>query len=62
MLVAPVKVGNEAMTATGAVITKNVEDGALAIARTPQENKPGRARKLFDMLRAKKAKRDKGAS
>lgn len=60
MLVAPVKVGNEAMTATGAVITKNIEDGALAIARTPQENKPGRARKLFDMLRAKKAKRDKG--
>lgn len=60
MLVAPVRVGNEAMTATGAVITKNVEDGALAITRTPQENKPERAWKLFDLLRAKKAKRDKG--
>ena len=62
MLVAPVKIGDEAMTATGAVITKNVGDGALAIARASQENKPGRARKLFEMLRAKKAKRDKGDS
>ncbi len=62
MLVAPVKIGREAMTATGAVVTKNVEAGALAIARTPQQNKPDRAYKLFDLLRAKKAKRDKGDS
>ncbi|MGR3758767.1 bifunctional UDP-N-acetylglucosamine diphosphorylase/glucosamine-1-phosphate N-acetyltransferase GlmU [Roseobacteraceae bacterium NS-SX3] len=61
MLVAPVKVGNEAMTATGAVITKNVEDGALAIGRAEQQNKPGRARKLMEMLRAKKARLAKGA-
>lgn len=60
LLVAPVKVGDEAMTATGAVITKDVEDGALAIARTPQVNKPGRAQKLMDLLRAKKARRDGG--
>ncbi|MQQ07579.1 bifunctional UDP-N-acetylglucosamine diphosphorylase/glucosamine-1-phosphate N-acetyltransferase GlmU [Epibacterium sp. SM1979] len=56
MLVAPVKIGNEAMTATGAVVTKDVDDGDLAIGRAPQENKPGRARKLMDMLRAKKAR------
>ena len=62
MLIAPVKVGNEAMTATGAIITKDIEDEALAIGRTPQTNKPGRARKLMDMLRAKKKKRDEGAS
>ena len=61
MLVAPVRVGNEAMTATGAVVTKNVEDGDLAIARAEQNNKPGRARKLMDMLRAKKARLQKGA-
>lgn len=61
MLVAPVKVGNEAMTATGAVITKTVEDGDLAIARVEQINKPGRARKLMDMLRAKKARLKKGS-
>ena len=62
MLVAPVSVGNDAMTATGAVITKSVPDGALAIARTDQVNKPGLAVKLFEMLKAKKAKREKGAS
>ncbi|MFS4582695.1 bifunctional UDP-N-acetylglucosamine diphosphorylase/glucosamine-1-phosphate N-acetyltransferase GlmU [Phaeobacter sp. C3_T13_0] len=61
MLVAPVRIGNEAMTATGAVVTKSVEDGDLAIARTEQQNKPGRARKLMDMLRAKKARLSKGA-
>ena len=54
LLVAPVKVGDEAMTATGTVITKDVEDGALAIARTAQVNKPGRAQKLMDILRAKR--------
>ncbi|MQY41081.1 bifunctional UDP-N-acetylglucosamine diphosphorylase/glucosamine-1-phosphate N-acetyltransferase GlmU [Epibacterium sp. SM1969] len=54
MLVAPVSVGDEAMTATGAVITKDVAAGDLALARTPQVNKPGRARKLMDLLRAKK--------
>ena len=58
--VAPVKVGSDAMTATGTVITKNVEDGDLAIARAVQTNKPGRARKLMDMLRAKKAAKVKG--
>ncbi|MEP3333031.1 bifunctional UDP-N-acetylglucosamine diphosphorylase/glucosamine-1-phosphate N-acetyltransferase GlmU [Sedimentitalea sp.] len=59
MLVAPVSVGNHAMTATGSVITRNVDDEAMAISRTKQENKPGRARKLFEMLKAKKARRDK---
>jgi bifunctional UDP-N-acetylglucosamine pyrophosphorylase/glucosamine-1-phosphate N-acetyltransferase len=61
LLVAPVRVGNEAMTATGTVVTKNVEDGDLAIGRAEQTNKPGRARKLMDMLRAKKARMQKEA-
>ena len=60
MLVAPVTVGNEAMTATATVVTKDVPDGAMAIARTEQTNKQGFARKLFSMLRAKKAKQAKG--
>jgi len=59
-LVAPVKVGDEAMTATGTIVTKDVGDGDLAIARAQQTNKPGRARKLMDMLRAKKAAKAKG--
>lgn len=59
MLVAPVTVGNDAMTGSGAVITKNVPDGALAVARAPQENKPGAALRLLEMLKAQKAKRIK---
>ena len=59
MFVAPVRVGDEAMTATATTITKDVPDGALAIGRAEQDNKPGMARKLMKMLRAKKAKRMK---
>ena len=62
MLVAPVTVGDDAMTASGSVITKNVGDGALALARAEQIEKPGMARKLFEMLRAKKAKLSKDKS
>jgi len=61
MLVAPVKIGAGALTASGSVITRDVEDDALAISRAPQEVKPGRARKLFDILKARKAKHEKGA-
>lgn len=57
-LVAPVSIGDAAMTATGTIVTKNVEPGALAVARARQENKPGYARKLMSILRAKKKKRD----
>ena len=56
MLIAPVSVGDEAMTATGAIVNKDVPDGALAISRIPQDNKLNLARKLFDTLRAKKAR------
>ncbi|MEL6315746.1 MAG: bifunctional UDP-N-acetylglucosamine diphosphorylase/glucosamine-1-phosphate N-acetyltransferase GlmU, partial [Pseudomonadota bacterium] len=57
MLVAPVSVGDEAMTASGSVITKDVEPGALALARGQQVNKPGLARKMMTLLKAKKKKR-----
>lgn len=39
ILVAPVSVGDKAMTVAGAVITKNVPEGALAISRSQQTNK-----------------------
>ncbi|MCV2881376.1 bifunctional UDP-N-acetylglucosamine diphosphorylase/glucosamine-1-phosphate N-acetyltransferase GlmU [Actibacterium sp. XHP0104] len=61
MLVAPVTVGDEAMTASGSVITSDVPEGALAVARTRQDNKPGLARKMFDRLRAQKARKQKEA-
>ncbi|MDB4198003.1 bifunctional UDP-N-acetylglucosamine diphosphorylase/glucosamine-1-phosphate N-acetyltransferase GlmU [Ascidiaceihabitans sp.] len=56
MLVAPVTVGNRAMTGSGSVITSDVESEALAIGRARQVSKPGMAQKLFDMLQSKKAK------
>lgn len=54
MLVAPVKVGDDAMTATGSVITSDVPAGAMAVARARQEVKPGFATKFFAHLRAMK--------
>ncbi|TCP43011.1 bifunctional UDP-N-acetylglucosamine diphosphorylase/glucosamine-1-phosphate N-acetyltransferase GlmU [Rhodovulum marinum] len=57
MLVAPVRVGAGAMTGSGSVITGDVPDGALAVGRARQENKPGLATKLFERLRAEKARR-----
>ncbi len=61
MLVAPVSIGAGAMTASGSVVTRDVPEDALALARAPQVNKAGFARKLFDILKQKKQKRDKGA-
>jgi bifunctional UDP-N-acetylglucosamine pyrophosphorylase / glucosamine-1-phosphate N-acetyltransferase len=59
MLVAPVRVGNDAMTGSGSVITSDVPDGALALGRARQEVKPGMAVKLMDMMHARKAKKNK---
>jgi bifunctional UDP-N-acetylglucosamine pyrophosphorylase/glucosamine-1-phosphate N-acetyltransferase len=56
MLVAPVTVGDEAMTGSGSVITSDVPAGALAIGRAKQVNKPGLARRMMEMLRAAKRK------
>ena len=54
MLVAPVRIGDDAMTGSGSVITQDVPDGALAIGRARQANKPGFATRLMAALRAKK--------
>ena len=54
-LVAPVRVGNDAMTGSGSVITEDVPDEGLAISRTKQANKPGLALKLRNRLKAVKA-------
>ncbi|MCX7888327.1 MAG: bifunctional UDP-N-acetylglucosamine diphosphorylase/glucosamine-1-phosphate N-acetyltransferase GlmU [Rhodobacteraceae bacterium] len=62
MLVAPVRIGDRAMTASGAVITGDVPDGALAIARAAQVNRPGLAVRLMDRLREQKARRVKDAA
>jgi bifunctional UDP-N-acetylglucosamine pyrophosphorylase/glucosamine-1-phosphate N-acetyltransferase len=54
-LVAPVAIGDGAVVGAGSVITVDVPDGALAIARGRQEMRPGRGRKFMDRLRALKA-------
>lgn len=56
MLVAPISVGDAAMTGTGSIITRNVPSGDLAVGRARQENKPGFALRFFQKLKAKKAK------
>jgi bifunctional UDP-N-acetylglucosamine pyrophosphorylase/glucosamine-1-phosphate N-acetyltransferase len=60
MLVAPVRVGRDAMTASGSVITVDVPAEALAIARMKQENKPGLAVRLMDRFARIKADLQKG--
>ena len=54
MLVAPVRIGADAMTASGSVITEDVPDAALAVARSRQVNKPGLAIRIMAALRAAK--------
>jgi bifunctional UDP-N-acetylglucosamine pyrophosphorylase/glucosamine-1-phosphate N-acetyltransferase len=55
MLVAPVTVGDGAMTASGSVITLDVPPDALAVARARQVNKPGFVARLVARLKAAKA-------
>lgn len=56
MLVAPVTVGAGALTASGSVITRDVEAGALAIGRAQQQNKPHWAERLRELAKLKNTK------
>ncbi|WP_434612514.1 bifunctional UDP-N-acetylglucosamine diphosphorylase/glucosamine-1-phosphate N-acetyltransferase GlmU [Tabrizicola sp. M-4] len=60
MLVAPVTVGDDALTGSGSVITEDVPAEAVALGRAKQVNKAGLKPKLFEKLKAEKAKRAKG--
>lgn len=61
MLVAPVEVGDEAMTAAGSVISKDVPPGALAVERTSQRTLDDWARRR--RIRHERRKRgDEGES
>ncbi len=55
MLVAPVTIGDDAMTGSGSVVTEDVPPGALALGRAKQINKPGLAIRILERLRAIKA-------
>ncbi len=59
-LIAPVTIGANAYIGSGSVVSKDVPDDALAIARAKQENKPEWAARFRAMkAAAKKAKSDK---
>jgi bifunctional UDP-N-acetylglucosamine pyrophosphorylase/glucosamine-1-phosphate N-acetyltransferase len=49
-LVAPVKIGDGAYIGSGSVVTQNVEADALALARAPQQQRPGWAAKFRAMM------------
>ena len=55
-LVAPVKIGNGAYIGSGSVITKDVPDDAMAIERSPQNNREGGAERYREVKMRKKAK------
>jgi bifunctional UDP-N-acetylglucosamine pyrophosphorylase/glucosamine-1-phosphate N-acetyltransferase len=56
-LVAPVKIGNGAYIGSGSVITKDVPDDAMAVERSPQNNRENGAKRYREMkMRAKKPK------
>lgn len=57
MLVAPVRVGADAVTGSGSVITENIPDGGLAIGRARQVTKPGLGIRLMQALRMKKTEK-----
>lgn len=54
-LVAPVTIGDGAMVAAGSVITRDIEAGALAVARGQQEARSGWATRFREAMKAKKA-------
>jgi bifunctional UDP-N-acetylglucosamine pyrophosphorylase/glucosamine-1-phosphate N-acetyltransferase len=54
MMVAPLTIGDNAVTGAGSVITEDVEEGALAIERTEQRDFPGYSQRRAERQGAKK--------
>lgn len=57
-LVAPVRIGAGAFTGSGTVVTEDVPEDALALARNPQTIKPGWAARFRTAKQARKAKKE----
>ena len=55
LFVAPVKVGDNSITAAGSVITKDVPENTLAIARAKQVNYAGKAETVKEKLKKRKS-------
>lgn len=54
-LVAPVKIGADAIVGAGSAVTRDVMDGELRLVRAEQSVKPGWADRFHDAMRKKKA-------
>lgn len=54
-LVAPVKIGADAIVGAGSTVTRDVMDGELRLVRAEQSVKPGWADRFHDTMRKKKA-------
>jgi len=56
-LIAPVSVGDNAYVGTGTVVTKDVPEDAVAVARAPQANHDGLAPRMRERLLARSSKK-----
>jgi len=56
-LIAPVKIGRDAIVAAGSAVSRDVADGELRLVRGEQLVKPGWADRFHDAMRRKKAER-----
>jgi bifunctional UDP-N-acetylglucosamine pyrophosphorylase / glucosamine-1-phosphate N-acetyltransferase len=56
-LVAPVKIGRDAIVAAGSAVTRDVADGELRLVRAEQSVKPGWADRFHEAMKRKKADR-----
>jgi bifunctional UDP-N-acetylglucosamine pyrophosphorylase / glucosamine-1-phosphate N-acetyltransferase len=56
-LVAPVKIGRDAIVAAGSAVTRDVADGELRLVRAEQSVKPGWADRFHDAMRKKKGEK-----
>jgi len=59
-LVAPVRIGDDAIVAAGSTVTRDVDDGELRLVRAEQLMKPGWADRFHDAMKKKKAEKAKG--
>jgi len=59
-LIAPVKIGADAIVAAGSAVSRDVDDGELRLVRAEQLVKPGWADRFHDAMKKKKAAAKKG--
>lgn len=59
-LIAPVKIGADAIVAAGSAVSRDVDDGELRLVRAEQLVKPGWADRFHDAMKKKKAALKKG--